>query len=726
MQLEQRFSQVLFLIVFILCFLPQNLSAGGIKKGFVELERNNFYNAEKVFRKKLKRKKCVASFGLSLYFIKEPSPYFNIDSAYHYILFTESEYALGSPRKKAKWHKKFSLNDSTISSQKEHIALKWFLDIEHSDSLEAFVVFANKNPFFSGIENAITIRNEIAFRQAMKQNTYQAFQDFLEKYPDADEKVLAQKKYDELFFYSMTKDSTLETYKRFIVEFPDSPFKKHAENKVYELLVPAKNEKNLLEFIRQNPNNINVDEAWKELYKHRIMNFSPEELSEFMLDYPDFPFKDKLVHDLSLSTQLFIPAQENKMWGYIDSNGKWLIKPQFSWIEPFSEGKALVGLDDKTAYITKNAAFLYLGNLKDAFQFENGIAVVENEKGTGAINYKGDLFLSFEFDELNYPKNNMILAQKESLYGYFNKSGELQIPFSFSLAFHFEGDYAIVKNDSAYSLINHKGELVFPYVFERIYSPVDSAVVAQHQGKWGVLNLAGDTLSEFEYDFIGSFNHQQPAIRIKGKTYDYIDSKGKVKIALNYDVDNTTSVYASFKDGFAKYKYKSKFGLIDTAGNRIAPAVYSEIGLYKGSGAIPVSKNGKWGFVSVDAKMQIDFKFDYAYPFEGNDAIVQYKQLYGMIDGEGNWILENNFEEIQRIDSSIVKAKQNGKWGLYQNKNVLSPPVFDEIETLFPGFIALKINDESAVYSLFQRKIIWQSILFSDQLLKEDNTDSND
>lgn len=726
MRLQQIFSRVLFLSVFILCFLPQNLIAGGIKKGFVELERNNFYNAEKVFRKKLKRKKCVASFGLSLFYIKEPSPHFDIDSAYHYILLAESEYELGSPKKKAKWNKKFSLNDSTLSSQKELIALKWFLDIEHSDSLEAFVVFANKNPFFSGIENAITIRNEIAFRHAMKQNTYQAFQDFLEKYPEADEKVLAQKKYDELFFYSMTKDSTLETYKRFIVEFPESPFRKHAENKVYELLVPTKNEKNLLEFIRQNPNNINVAEAWKELYKCRIMSFSPEELSEFMLDYPDFPFKEMLMHDLSLSTQLFIPAQENNMWGYIDSNGNWLIKPQYSWLEPFSEGKALVGVNDKTGYITKNAEFLYIGNLTDAFPFENGMAVVENEKGTGAIDYKGDLFLSFEFDELNYLKNNLILAEKEGLYGYFNKSGELHIPFSFSLAFHFEGDYAIVKNDSAYSLINQKGELVFPYVFERIYSPVDSAVVAQYQGKWGVMSLAGDTLSEFVYDFIGSFNNQQPAIRIKGKTYDYIDTKGKVKIALNYDVDNTTSVYAAFKDGFAKYKYKSKFGLIDTTGNRIAPAVYSEIGIYKGNGPIPVSKNGKWGYVSLDAKMQIDFKFDYAYPFEGEYAIVLYKQRYGTIDSDGNWILENTFEEIQRIDSFVIKAKQDGKWGLYQKNQVLSPPVFDEIETLFSGFIALKINEESAVYSLFQRKIIWQSKLFSNQLLKEDNPHSND
>lgn len=726
MRLEQRFSQVLFLIVFILCFLPQNLSAGGIKKAFVELERNNFYNAEKTFRKKLKRKKCAASYGLSLLYIKEPSPYFNIDSAYHFIQLSESEFALGSPRKKAKWNKKFSLNDSTISVQKEQVAQRWFLEIEHSDSLEAFIVFVDKNPFYSSIENAKTIRNEIAFRRAMKFNTYEAFQEFLEKYPDADEKVLAQKKYDELFFYSMTEDSTLETYKRFIEEFPDSPFRKHAENKVYELLVPMKNEKNLIGFIRQNPSNINVNEAWKELYKYRITKYSQEELSEFMLDYPDFPFKEKLMKDLSLSTQLFIPAQENKMWGYIDSNGNWLIKPQFSWIEPFSEGKALVGFEDKTGYITKNAEFLYLGNLKDAFPFENGMAIIENENGMAAIDYKGDFILGFEYDELNYPKNNLILAEKEELYGYFNKSGELQIPFGYSLAFHFEGDYAIVKNDSAYSLINQKGELVFPYVFERIYSPVDSAVVAQYQGKWGVMNLAGDTLSEFEYDFIGSFNNQQPAIRIKGKSYDYIDAKGKVKIALNYDVDNTTSVYASFKDGFAKYKYKSKFGLIDTAGNRIAPAVYSEIGLYNGSGAIPVSKNGKWGYVSLDNKMQIDFKYDYAYPFEGNDAIVQYKQLYGMIDGEGNWILENSFEEIQRIDSSIVKAKQNGRWGLYQYKNVLSPPVFDEIEMLLPGFISLKINEESAVYSLFQRKIIWQSNLFSDQLLKEDNTHSND
>ena len=45
-------------------------------------------------------------------------------------------------------------------------------------------------------------------------------------------------------------------------------------------------------------------------------------------------------------------------WGYIDTNGEWVVNPQFDWANDFSDGLALVELNGKYGYIDKTGAFV--------------------------------------------------------------------------------------------------------------------------------------------------------------------------------------------------------------------------------------------------------------------------------------------------------------------------------------------------------------------------------
>jgi len=46
------------------------------------------------------------------------------------------------------------------------------------------------------------------------------------------------------------------------------------------------------------------------------------------------------------STSRLRPIQQDGKWGYIDSTGKIVIKPQFVWAEEFSEGLAAIENED--------------------------------------------------------------------------------------------------------------------------------------------------------------------------------------------------------------------------------------------------------------------------------------------------------------------------------------------------------------------------------------------
>lgn len=90
---------------------------------------------------------------------------------------------------------------------------------------------------------------------------------------------------------------------------------------------------------------------------------------------------------------------DSELWGYIDRKGEYIIKPQFIFVEPFSEGFAAVYTkrysEDKKygsgGYINHNGEFqIKLKNINQLLPFENGLAFVRAKEKEGYINKKGE------------------------------------------------------------------------------------------------------------------------------------------------------------------------------------------------------------------------------------------------------------------------------------------------------------------------------------------------
>lgn len=79
----------------------------------------------------------------------------------------------------------------------------------------------------------------------------------------------------------------------------------------------------------------------------------------------------------------FIPAassSENSKWGFIDTNGKYAITPQFELVRDFSEGLACVKDGSKYGYVDKNGKVIIPPKFDKAAEFYDGLAfVIQNE-----------------------------------------------------------------------------------------------------------------------------------------------------------------------------------------------------------------------------------------------------------------------------------------------------------------------------------------------------------
>lgn len=72
-----------------------------------------------------------------------------------------------------------------------------------------------------------------------------------------------------------------------------------------------------------------------------------------------------------------VQDSDTDKWGFIDKTGKFVIKPQFDSAERFSEGLADVEINNKWGYINKSGVMVIPPKFDAVDDFDNGIAKVE-------------------------------------------------------------------------------------------------------------------------------------------------------------------------------------------------------------------------------------------------------------------------------------------------------------------------------------------------------------
>ncbi len=93
---------------------------------------------------------------------------------------------------------------------------------------------------------------------------------------------------------------------------------------------------------------------------------------------------------------------------------------------------------------------------------------------------------------------------------------------------------------------------------------------------------------------------------------------------------------------------------------------------------LPVKKNSKWGYVSLDGKMVIEPKFDAAMPFSEERALVCIEDKWAFIDLEGKYISLGRYEGGRAFQNGLAAVKNGGKWGFVDKKGQeLIKPRFD-------------------------------------------------
>lgn len=148
-------------------------------------------------------------------------------------------------------------------------------------------------------------------------------------------------------------------------------------------------------------------------------------------------------------------------YGFYDKDGDSVIGPKYEMVSTFSDGMAMIMVDNKYGY----------------------------------IDTIGNVIIEPSFDGWGYFKNGICAVKSNDKWGFINKLGEYVINPSFEMVSNFSEGLSWVKQDNKWGAIDTCGNVVIPiryvnqpYQFNRGLSLVVS------DGKWLYINKTGDTI----------------------------------------------------------------------------------------------------------------------------------------------------------------------------------------------------------------------------------------
>lgn len=670
-------------------------SAGKIDKAFENLKIYNYFEAKKLFEKSFKKQPAPSSYGMAVIYSRNDNPFYNLDSAYKYVLKAESLYASQKEKTKEKL-KKYDFDYPHILALRQQVSTGFYHIARAKHTEAAYQDFMNTHAWAKEMPDALHKRDSIAFERTRSLNTSREFQAFLDKYKGSEYSSEAKAGYELRLYQEKTSRGTLAELDKFVTEFPSSPYKGDAEDRIYDLMTSANTLEGYDAFVRKYPKNRNAETAWRKLYQMYMYDYSAKRIEQFVAEYPQYPFRDEVERDRELSQQSLLPFREGQLFGWMNYQGKVIFPAEYESLGFFREGLSLAAKNGKYGYIDKGNKVVIPFRYDSGFDFEEGRAVVEQNGRFGIIDRTGRLLFDIVFSDIGQFSEGLIYGSKDSLYAYYDKFGMKRIDEKFEEAFSFSGGMAQVQVNDKKAFIDPYGKYIVKPQYEDISFFTDSLLVFKEGDLYGIMRRNGTIVLPASMDEIGALSNKK-AIIVRNDKIGYINDSARIVIQPAFEVFPNYMENARFTGNYAKAKLKDKYGIIDGKGKWVIPATYASLGA--ASPMISFMKNKKWGYIDLANKVLVKPVYDFATSIENGLAIVENAGKQGLINAKREFVIPAEFSEIKSLENGYYLVESDEKLGLYSPKGEkLVAPMYDQVRIIDKDFMLLSAGQDVVHY----------------------------
>lgn len=690
--------------LFLLLIFSLHAFAGKLESAFEALSIYDYFKAKKLFVEELQKRTTGASYGLSLIYINDKNPFYHLDSAFRYVMMAEERWKVENEKEKMVLIP-LGVSPAAIDSLKKIIYKRAYKKAEDANSIEAFEYFMKNFRGAPQMADAFENRDELAWMAATQDDTWQGYKKYIEAYPVASQVKKAKNLYELRLFETFAEGNTISSYEKFLQQYPNSSYAIAAEDSIYKLSTPVSTVLSYYNFIKKHTSNHNVNDAWKNMYALFVKDSDAQTIEAFIKEYPDFPFKDLVIRDLTLTTKLFLPVRFGKKWGYVDTDGKQVIKNNFDRAEAFTDGIAEIVIDDKIGFIDKTGEIIIEPKFDEVEKFKNGFAVVAIGDYYGIINKLGHAVIPVEYDEVSNYYDGAALIGKNDKFGFADETGKIIIPLQYDDAGDFNDGIASFEIDGKSGFIDKTGKIIIEPEYDWTESFKNGRARVRKDDYFCVIDRNGNYVLPCHYDQIGEISEGFYQV-LRNDKFGFADSTGKTIVPLDFDYTEASPVWVGMKNGFARFDKREKAGLVDNTGRVVIPAEFDDIYSFS-QGLAAAAKKGKWGFIDMNKKIIVPFSFDYTWSFCDSLAKVKKAGKFGFINHSGVVVVPIEYDETV-VENNLIIVTKNGKKGLLTMENkVLLQPQYDIINLYSENIYRVFKNNRLAYFNSQIEKFIW-------------------
>lgn len=397
---------------------------------------------------------------------------------------------------------------------------------------------------------------------------------------------------------------------------------------------------------------------------------------------------------------------ENQKYGVIDRNGNTIIEPKYDNIDIPNPSKGVF--------------IVYTNYNEETDKYE-----------TQAIN----------------EKNERILTNYNNVMPIILKDANSPIPY--------EKSVLVYEKDNKYGIIDFKGNKITDAVYDTINSLLykEGCLLVTQNSKYGVINIKGKEIVKTEYDSITADGYYNENNKYKGAgfivaqkknegyRYGYINNKGKILLETEYNeihriteiLDEKDVYILAFKNGLAGV-YKNK--------KQLLKHVYEEIEYNNENQLFIVQRLSKQGVLNKEGKQVLNTEYDYIlisgnkintkkdntfaiYDINGNKQETQKNntvlatqnenyfitinedELFGVVDKEGNTIIENRYSYIEYAFNNYFIVTKDNKTGVIDSQKTEKIPLeYNSIQKISNTKILQAItNSNNVTTELYNEKL---------------------
>ena len=410
----------------------------------------------------------------------------------------------------------------------------------------------------------------------------------------------------------------------------------------------------------------------------------------------NFEGKKLCNHQFSALTQFYnglCCAAIGKEWGVINTEGKFIINPQYKSIRSYQfnqqflaeteNGFGLINLKNEVIVpfnydqlssinqfwygTSKNGNHLYdaqgnkssITNLGSCYHYGAGYIddnIICSEFGRyGLVGKNMDWLIPPAFDTI-YRYSNFHVLKRGEFYGYDDLGGRSVVPVNYNQISP-SGNNFILKLNGEYGLVNNAYQFLVPVAYDSIQQLAISisggtkyVYAAQSDSGWQLCNNEGQFLKNATFDEVLSLNHRVFAVK-KGSNYHFGTMRGDSIIVWNkFQFASIRYLYSNV----VEYKDGKKYGIIQLSHNGNLPFTKLTEAIYEAplkqamyyAGSFVAKKNGNYQLINangqaINADVYSDYRIIPATQRKNYVYMKKDDQWYGLYPNGGRFIVKD-------------------------------------------------------------------------------------